>query len=163
MRACEGWSASSVSRHGNRIPFGVTQYWDGNEEARIRPRVFCFTMRAAQVAVAGVGRGWREAEWSGGTYATKRWSTARAITTFLPPPPRPAIVIRVVSCIRIVRSINHRAKRSGDFLTPFPSRREGRDRRRRRITFPDRNDDCTRLRKRSNSFVVVVVVVVRNC
>lgn len=87
-RACEGWSASSVSRHGNRIPFGVTQYWDGNEEARIRPRVFCFTMRAAQVAVAGVGRGWREAEWSGGTYATKRWSTARAITTFPPPPPR---------------------------------------------------------------------------
>lgn len=105
--------------------------------------------------LAGGGVEWR--------YLRNKEMVHRTSNNNVPPPPRPAIVIRVVSCIRIVRSINHRAKRSGDFLTPFPSRREGRDRRRRRITFPDRNDDCTRLRKRSNSFVVVVVVVVRNC
>lgn len=123
------------------------------------PRVFCFTMRAAQVAVAGVGRvgGRSGVEWR---YLRNKEMVHRTSNNNVRfPSSPPAIVIRVVSCIRIVRSINHRAKRSGDFLTPFPSRREGRDtRRRRRITFLDRNDDCTRLRKRSNSFVVV-----RNC
>lgn len=121
---------------GNRIPFGVTQYWMETKRHARRGRVH--PPRDLLFHDAGSGTGGTGSKLLRRRYLRNKETDIHRDATYAPP----RSLYRGSIVYRIVRSINHRPKKSGDFLTrPI---RGGE-----RITFlVDRNDHYHRSRKK---------------
>lgn len=121
---------------GNRIPFGVTQYWMETKRYARRGRVH--PPRDLLFHDAGSGTGGTGSKLLRRRYLRNKETDIHRDATYAPP----RSLYRGSIVYRIVRSINHRPKKSGDFLTrPI---RGGE-----RITFlVDRNDHYHRSRKK---------------
>lgn len=141
-RATNGYTEDALGRArvsaatGNRIPFGVTQYWMETKRHARRGRVH--PPRDLLFHDAGSGTGGTGSKLLRRRYLRNKETDIHRDATYAPP----RSLYRGSIVYRIVRSINHRPKKSGDFLTrPI---RGGE-----RITFlVDRNDHYHRSRKK---------------